>query len=85
MTDETTDDIGPLGQAIAWLVLAKLAEDVGEQRMTELIGEAVGIVVAAEHGDEDAQARVLHAAAGFATAVKGRRALTERLAARSLN
>ena len=89
MSDETmaglTDGIGPLGQAIAWLIVDRLAESVTEDRMAELIGEAIGVVVAAEHGEEEAQGRVLHAASSFWATIRGRKALMDALASRTRN
>ncbi len=69
-----------LAQAIAWVVISILGDDVSEERMHEVLGEAIGVVVAAEHGDEAAMKRVHHAAAGFAATIKTRREQTERLA-----
>ena len=70
-----------LTQAIAWTMLSILGDEVGEQRMNEAVAEAVGVVVAAEHGDEDALKRIQLAAGAFAATIKARRELTERMEA----
>ncbi len=56
-----------LGKVVAAVALSILQDDdaVGEERMREVLAEAMGVIVKAEHGDEEAIDRIKHAGEGF--------------------